>query len=88
MQVENKFRKSFFIRGFFITFLVLWTISLSLPKHAYAYLNPGSGSYIFQVLIASLLGSGYIIRVNWKKIKNFFTKTIAKFHSTDDYKNS
>lgn len=49
-----------------------------IPKEAYAYLDPGSGSLIFQVLIAVFLGSFFTIRAVWKKIfvviKRFFKR--------------
>lgn len=36
------------------------------------YLDPGSGSFIIQILIASLLGIGLAIRAYWSKIKARF----------------
>jgi hypothetical protein len=33
------------------------------------YLDPGSGSFIIQILIASLLGVGLALRAYWTKIK-------------------
>jgi hypothetical protein len=38
------------------------------------YLDPGSGSYIFQLLIAGLVGAGFIIRLYWKRIIGIFSK--------------
>ena len=38
------------------------------------YLDPGSGSIIFQLLIAGLVGAGFIIRAYWKKISGIFRK--------------
>ena len=42
------------------------------------YLDPGSGSYIFQLLIAGLVGAGFIIRVYWKRITGIFSKRQSK----------
>ncbi len=39
------------------------------------YLDPGSGSFILQVLLAALLGGGFAIKTYWKNIKRIFTKT-------------
>jgi len=39
-----------------------------------AYLDPGSGSFIIQMLLAGLLGLGVGIRIYWKKIVAFFNK--------------
>jgi hypothetical protein len=38
------------------------------------YIDPGTGSVIFQILIASLLGAGVLIRIFWKKIVTLFSK--------------
>jgi hypothetical protein len=39
------------------------------------YLDPGSGSFILQILIATLVGSLFLITGYWKKIKAFIKKT-------------
>ena len=36
------------------------------------YLDPGSGSFLIQILIASLLGIGLALRASWGKIKGWF----------------
>jgi len=38
------------------------------------YLDPGSGSFVLQILIATLLGLGVALRVSWSRIKRFFGK--------------
>jgi len=38
------------------------------------YLDPGSGSFILQILIAALLGIGVAFRASWSRIKGFFTR--------------
>jgi len=37
-----------------------------------AYLDPGTGSLLIQLLLAGLLGIGVAIRIYWKKIKKLF----------------
>lgn len=37
-----------------------------------AYLDPGSGSFLIQLLIAALLGAGIALRASWGKIKGLF----------------
>jgi hypothetical protein len=39
-----------------------------------AYLDPGSGSFMIQILIAALLGIGVAIRASWGKIKKLLGK--------------
>ena len=36
------------------------------------YLDPGSGSFLIQMLIAALLGIGVAVRASWSKIKGWF----------------
>lgn len=38
------------------------------------YLDPGSGSFIIQMLLAGLLGIAVAIRIYWNKIVAFFRK--------------
>ncbi|MFQ5646450.1 MAG: hypothetical protein ACE5GM_05950 [bacterium] len=47
---------------------------LVMTKDAYAYLDPGTGSYIIQMLLAVVVGGFYALKVYWKNIKNFFSK--------------
>jgi len=36
------------------------------------YLDPGSGSFLIQLLIAALLGLGVAVRASWGRIKGWF----------------
>ena len=36
------------------------------------YLDPGSGSFLIQLLIATALGLAIALRASWSKIKGFF----------------
>ena len=38
------------------------------------YLDPGSGSFLIQLLIAGLAGAGLAIAISWGRIKRFFKK--------------
>jgi len=38
------------------------------------YLDPGSGSFLLQLMIAGLAGIGLFIGVSWTKIKRLFHK--------------
>jgi hypothetical protein len=42
------------------------------PQEAHAYLDPGSGSLLIQIILASLLGAMYFLRRYWGKVKAFF----------------
>lgn len=43
-----------------------------------AYLDPGSGSYLIQLIIAGLLGSLFVIRASWGRIKSFFRRVFTR----------
>jgi hypothetical protein len=51
-----------------------------------AYLDPGSGSYLLQLLIAGILGSLFVVRASWDRIKGFFGNLISrnKDNAADD----
>ncbi|MDY6868316.1 MAG: hypothetical protein SVT56_10510 [Chloroflexota bacterium] len=38
------------------------------------YLDPGSGSFIIQMLLAGFLGIAVAVRIYWKKIVAFFNR--------------
>jgi len=54
--------------GIFATF--------SLP--AYGYIDPGSGSYLFQILIAGLIGFIFYIKTTLKKVIQFIFRFFSK----------
>ena len=61
----------------------LWYVFFTPPLQHQAYLDPGSGSFLFQLLIAAILGAGFMIRMYWKKIKSLFTRPSAKKEEDD-----
>lgn len=46
--------------------------------NAFAYIDPGSGSYVLQIIIASVLGILTLIKIYWSKLKTFFVSFLAK----------
>ena len=48
----------------------LWQIAST--TEAAAYIDPGSGSFFVQMLLAGLLGAGMAIKAYWSRIKSFF----------------
>lgn len=40
----------------------------------FLYLDPGSGSFLLQLLIAGLAGIGIAIGASWAKVKRLFSK--------------
>lgn len=57
----------------------------SILKTGDWYLDPGSGSFILQILLAALLGSAFAIKMYWRKIKAFITrKPLEESQTTGD----
>jgi len=52
-----------------------------VARDTLAYLDPGSGSFLLQLLIAGALGFLFALRVYWKRIKGFFS---GLFSSSED----
>ncbi len=53
-------------------------IVLLFSGDAHAYLDPATGSYIFQILIAGLLGGLFAVKMFWRKIKAFYLRVFSK----------
>lgn len=48
---------------------------------AYAYVDPGSASMFFQILIGTLLGAVVAVKVYWNKLKSLFRRDISQKNS-------
>ena len=46
------------------------------------YLDPGSGSFLIQLLLAAALGVGVAVRIYWTKIKSLFSGKKVRTHPT------
>jgi hypothetical protein len=61
-------------------FLVIFLFSL---ENAYAYLDPGTGSFILQVMLGILLGAAFTIKIYWRNILAFFKRIFSKKGNKD-----
>lgn len=52
-------------------FLLIGLIFLLFADNAHAYLDPGTGSFIFQLALGALLGGIVAIKVKFKQLKSF-----------------
>lgn len=57
-------------RGYVMRDRVLFVLVLAwlLPANAHAYLDPGTGSLIYQTVLALALGVGFVFRRFWARI--------------------
>lgn len=59
--------------------VLLSVFLLPLPfQNIHAYIDPGTGSLIIQILIASFVGGLFLIKVFWGKVKAFFNNLFSK----------
>jgi hypothetical protein len=54
---------------------LFWTIA---APSAHAYIDPGSSSFIIQILIGALAGAGLAIATFWRRIRMFFSRNKDK----------
>ena len=63
--------------------IVFYLVGFS-GENAYAYIDPASGSYIFQLIVAGLLGTLYVLKVYWKSLKAFLGNLFSKKTEVSD----
>ncbi len=51
---------------------------ISFPQPALAYLDPGAGSMILQMLIAGIMGALFTIKMYWYRIKAWFARVMGR----------
>ncbi|MGE0201161.1 MAG: hypothetical protein AB7P76_09350 [Candidatus Melainabacteria bacterium] len=54
---------------------LLWAF---VPAPAHAYLDPGTGSYVVQILAGTVLGVGFFLKTSWQSIKAKFAQMFSK----------
>lgn len=63
---------------------ILIGIFIMTPLFASAYLDPGTGSYIFQILIAGILGGLYALKAYGRKINMAVRSCFSKRSRSED----
>ena len=58
--------------------LYIFLFSIVIENNAYAYLDPGSGGSILQMIIAFLAAVGATLSFYWSKLKLFLVKLFKK----------
>jgi len=49
-----------------------------------AYIDPGTGSLILQILLAAFVGAGFAVKIFWANVKSFFSRLFAKKRDNSD----
>jgi len=58
-------------------FVLLLDILAAPVQEVQAYLDPGSGSFLIQLLIGALVGGLVLLKTYWNRIRAFFTRSSA-----------
>ena len=54
--------------------LVLLLLIVAFTRDVYAYLDPGTGSLVFQTVVAALAAVAYALRSYWGRIRMLFSR--------------
>ena len=65
----------------FLLSLGLVLAVLLMPSQAKAYIDPGSGSYVLQVVAASALGAVFAVKTYWGQLKTSIKGLFSKKQS-------
>ena len=55
-----------------ILFVLLFLFALGFHRSAYAYLDPGTGSMMLQLLLGGVAGALVVGNLYWQRIKSLF----------------
>ena len=58
--------------------LILTVILICFPQSGFCYIDPGTGSFVLQMIAAAFLGALVMIKIFWNKIKIFFLNLFGK----------
>ncbi len=62
-------------------FLFALVFVISIPHTASAYLDPGTGSYLFQVIVLSIMGFLFTLKMYWQRFIAFLKSLMGKKES-------
>ena len=68
----------------FIILTAIFSIIIITPQHAFAYLDPASGSMILQGILAAIAAVGVSIGIFWRRLKLIFSRGKKSEDETDD----
>ncbi len=65
--------------------LAVLLVLLTAPKMAHAYIDPGAGSYAFQILVATLVSALFAVKVFWGRIRDYVKRTFGHKEEPQDH---
>jgi hypothetical protein len=64
-------------------FLLSLAFVVVSPRSADAYIDPGTGSYVFQALVAALLSVGFFVKSQWRRWRDALIRRKARTERDD-----
>ncbi len=64
--------------------ILFLTVLVAIPSTSHAYLDPGTSSFILQILFASCIGAMFTIKMYYRKMKEKFSSLFSRNAITDD----
>jgi len=56
------------------TFVLLFAIFWLTPREAFAYLDPGTGSMLLQLLLGGVAGAIMVVKLYWRQLSRLFRR--------------
>ena len=72
---EEQIKRLTHVKMMIILFIMFY---LLFPQTALAYIDPGTGSYILQFVLAAFLGIAFTIKIFWTKVRIFVVNLFSK----------
>ena len=58
--------------------------NIVFPQRAHAYIDPGTGSLIIQLLIGTLVGGLVAVKMYWHRINRYIKKVFSRTKSDEE----
>ena len=58
--------------------IMVGVLLLISARDAFAYVDPGTGSYILQLIMAGLLAAAFALKSYWKNIAAFLSRLMSR----------
>lgn len=49
--------------------VIILPLMMLIPSHSYAYLDPGTGSMVLQIILGGIAGLALFGRIFWRKLR-------------------
>jgi len=59
--------------------MIIAVLLFFIPINTYAYLDPGTGSFVVQLIIAAIVGVSFSVKIYWHKIRTKSVRLLSKF---------